>query len=772
MSVNRFSLMLCVAAVVVAGGLSVPGGVQASAGGRGLVNKAGGGAPELPVAWNEGNGLLGVVSATSVGYLPGSGEVLPGMGSYTYTLPLEVPAGVGVAPSLALQYSSANTGNGLVGVGWQVSGFSALTRCGAQWFGDGYVDAVEFGSLTDAAADQFCLDGQRLVRISGTHGQAGAVYHTLAESYAEIRLMAADGVGPTAWEVRLKDGRIRRYDVLEGNRFRGVTTNDGTYETLGAARAVWALREERDRAGNMLEVEYAPSSGLMPGHLALPGQPLWKEWVPKEIRYSAHKASGLLALRKVTFEYETFAYGTTLRPDAEYGFQATLPNALLTRLASITMHAPNPEQTMPVWQYRFSYESNTGTAGVSTSSGRSLLASVERCGRMNGQLAGCEWKKRFAWSQAAKVPSFTVQNLGTYPLNYGVGTSATGQGVVLKTLDANGDGKADVMMERRDWLQAVLGDEDGVVLDATLRLGQAGTGALSAPINVKGVGAYSSETRLGQSHGIDVNSDGKTELMAKVVTAGQSTVIADRCVQRLMRWEGSSDPATPGQFVNTSWASAEEACFGWPTHQQLWLDWDGDGRPDVLEAQDTIQYVPNGTPDPSEVVVPGTWKLRRNQGGVLGAQEDTTVKATCRGQVADLDGDERNELLTATEQNGDKCGKKVVIRGADKSNALTRTTYASVGLANEFAEMADPGTLEGDFNGDGLSDLLVLHPFVGANPANPGIRWNTGQGFGAEKSTTVINPGWSSFSRLVDHTPALRFPNDVIDSIAVCGCAT
>ena len=46
------------------------------------------------------------VAGSSTGYLPGSWNVDPG-GAFGYTMPLDVPAGrAGVAPSLALRYSS------------------------------------------------------------------------------------------------------------------------------------------------------------------------------------------------------------------------------------------------------------------------------------------------------------------------------------------------------------------------------------------------------------------------------------------------------------------------------------------------------------------------------------------------------------------------------------------------------------------------------------------------------------------------------------------
>lgn len=71
-----------------------------------------------------------IVRGDDVGYLPGGGQVTAD-GAFTYTIPLDVPAGLGVTPSLALHYSSRG-GNGPVGRGWSVAGSSsAIARCDA-----------------------------------------------------------------------------------------------------------------------------------------------------------------------------------------------------------------------------------------------------------------------------------------------------------------------------------------------------------------------------------------------------------------------------------------------------------------------------------------------------------------------------------------------------------------------------------------------------------------------------------------------------------------
>lgn len=109
-------------------------------------------------------------------------------GSANYTVPIVVPAGInGVTPEVALSYNS-QSGNGIAGFGWNLSGISTISRISATKYHDGQIDGVDFDNL-----DRFALDGQRLMLKNGTYGSNDAQYET--ENYSNLKIKSY-GVSP------------------------------------------------------------------------------------------------------------------------------------------------------------------------------------------------------------------------------------------------------------------------------------------------------------------------------------------------------------------------------------------------------------------------------------------------------------------------------------------------------------------------------------------------------------------------------------------------
>lgn len=75
-------------------------------------------------------------------------------GAATYAIPVALPPGTAsVVPNLSVFYSSQGR-NGLLGVGWTLSGLSSIGRCSRTVAQDGVLGGVNFD-----ANDRFCVDG-------------------------------------------------------------------------------------------------------------------------------------------------------------------------------------------------------------------------------------------------------------------------------------------------------------------------------------------------------------------------------------------------------------------------------------------------------------------------------------------------------------------------------------------------------------------------------------------------------------------------------------
>lgn len=158
-------------------------------------------------------------------------------GAATYRIPLWNPPGVGrVEPGLALVYDS-RSGNGTLGVGWSLEGFSTITRCNRSWAQDGAPAPV-----SNALLDRFCLDGQplKLTSAPGTHGQPGSTYATEIESFARVTAHGVAGAGPASFTVTTRNGLVYEYGTTADSRIHAGSTP--TVRT-------WALARVRDRAG-------------------------------------------------------------------------------------------------------------------------------------------------------------------------------------------------------------------------------------------------------------------------------------------------------------------------------------------------------------------------------------------------------------------------------------------------------------------------------------------------------------------------------------------
>lgn len=165
----------------------------------------------------KGDGVVGAIGGmVDVG----------GLGAATYTIPINVPQGIGgIQPNLSVVYNS-QSGNGLLGWGWNLAGASAITRTGADFYHDGFKKGVDFGYITGAGSginpigpntqrlfDRFSLDGQRLMLVEGLYyGQNNSQYKTEVDGMSKIVAYTETGIrGAAKFKVWTADGLVMEY---------------------------------------------------------------------------------------------------------------------------------------------------------------------------------------------------------------------------------------------------------------------------------------------------------------------------------------------------------------------------------------------------------------------------------------------------------------------------------------------------------------------------------------------------------------------------------
>jgi virulence plasmid B protein/VCBS repeat protein len=375
-------------------------------------------------------------------------------------VPIQVPPGVGgVEPKLSLAYNSRNP-NGMLGVGWTLTGLPSITRCPQTMPQDGARKPVAYN-----AADRFCLDGQRLILTSGTYGVAGSTYATEIDSFVKITAVGSAGTGPQSFVAKTKDGQTVEFGNSTDSRIPVATQ-----QTV----RVWSLSKAADAFGNAQIVTY----GLPP---VIASKTSEYNAYPLSIAYTSNTAQGVAPTNVVEFNYAT-------RTDVVKAYQGGRPFETSVRLSSLVTKTNGAMVTT----YTPTYET---TGGV-----RSIITSISQC----GQDGLCAAATRFGIGSSS-AGAYPAQAPAVLPLSQTESTSVNGK---WQSLDLNGDGKTDLVHLTdtpgvyRSWLS------NG---DGTFTIREFTTAADTA----LGTGVWQI---------LDVNSDGRADLIHMTTTSGLAKV--------------------------------------------------------------------------------------------------------------------------------------------------------------------------------------------------------------------------------------------------------
>ncbi|MFZ5497238.1 MAG: FG-GAP-like repeat-containing protein [Verrucomicrobiota bacterium] len=684
-----------------------------------------------PGTASQGNAVIGgwpnagINAQLAVGATAGELSV-DKSGAATYSIPIwTTPGTAGMEPKIALSYSS-QAGAGIAGFGWSLGGVSAVTRGPATLAVDGYVDGVDFDGN-----DQFYLDGQRLILVGGTHGQAGAEYRTELETFTKVVANGTAGNGPASFTAWTKAGLVIQFGH----------TADATFDAYGRAEKFsWSVNRITDTKGNYMDFVYEKDGANGVHRLA-------------RINYTGnHLISPYASLR---FEYED-------RPDWSRGYAAGSPVSNLKRLKSIrSCYGESVART-----YTLGYAEREFT-------GRSLLTSLTETGadgKSYPALAFDYGTPAYGWEQPPNfnfTPTyFLADNLGNDNKGYPAGTGF---------VDLNGDGRTDFVIKRdgagvdnaqlntgTGWSESIdyrlpyplaiasdskdTGarfvdfDADGLVDFVYRRLDANGNPDPNANkawrnngsgwTDVTGQWGLPAPTARDTSSGsdfskhagrfVDLNGDGRADFVAFITPGGAKTNIAAYL-------NTGSGWAYDGSYSNLL-VSVDIA-----DKQARFLDLNGDGLPDIVAAYkngSTVEHYTwlnngSGWNTDTSYHLP-TW---------IAEKDEPRVGA----EFVDLNGDGLIDLIWARET-------PLPVVSGFALNTGAGWNINATGLGNftppaEFGreDYASGGATFMDFNADGLPDLLMARHL--ADVTSKSVHIGSGSGWQPATDTSWHLPG-------------------------------
>jgi RHS repeat-associated protein len=644
--------------------------------------------------------LISVIAPAMAGDAPPA-MALPGQfgvsatGAAGYTIPIAVPPGTaGMAPSLSLNYSSQN-GDGIVGLGWALSGLPSIVRCPRTIAQDsGVHGGVNYDSDGGTGTnDRFCLDGQRLIMTIGTHyGADGTEYRTEIESFSRIIAHGSAGHGPAWFEVHMKSGQIMEFGNSVDSRVLAVG--------IATARA-WALNKVSDLKGNYFTVTYvcSPSGSVCTDTL----RTTYGEAYPLEIKYPGNTVSD-------PYNYVRFSYES--RPDnATPQYQAGSLIQARKRLTNIKTYTGN---TSVVLDYRLAYDT-MDMANHPT--WRSRLASVTLCD--GAGTPACLPATSLTWQGSRDTISATTSTISGIPAGPVFG-------------DFNGDGRTDII--------------GGVTLTGAEGCPDPITGSVTRLLS-NGDGTFAS-SNIAVDYGCNLggpswSSLGGTSLLGAPDVDGDG--ISDLYLQQeQFPAGGGPEVLIPYQLANFGSGTFHETDYSvqsiipWP-RPYFHIDTNGDGKEDFI-------YVTS-----SATTYPGDFDGDGCTDWLMVDSSSATISYSCNPAVSSITVTSQigtsssGDQITVGDFNGDGIDDILVTR-ASAAGSLYFSTGAALaaGLTPPPSGWGSYIVVAGDWNADGKDDVAL----VNASGSSQSIYLSTGAAF--QTAGTSFTTSGSAAPQAVD----------------------
>lgn len=624
-----------------------------------------------------------------VGAIGGSVDV-SGLGGATYTIPIQVPEGLGgIQPNLAIGYNNQG-GNGLLGWCWDLQGISCISRLGTTLYHDGKMSGVDFND------DRFALDGQRLIGVSGSYGGNGSEYRTEMDGMAKIVSYSSSGInGPAYFKVWLPNGNVAYYGYLQDSRITLQQEEDV---------CLWLLSKIEDRNGNYMTYSYNQGGA---------------SYTLSQISYGGNYEAGINCSYFVRFYYSP-------RTDEEKSFigNSTLDHRMLldsiavkrsgTELHKYTFHYFTPDFSNGYYYHRLnqidftcgneSYKPTLVEWG-NNDYGNTINGLTKDIRLTNGAIPSFNNKIKFTGdfngdgytdvllyyvnSDGDKVASYYLnksiingqqvfQFIDTIPLSDDIDW--------IYVSDLNGDGLDDLILSSRH--NTFIG-KDKLNIDAYLSLVNA-QGVFSFSLVDKDFGEFKIKKKYKE-----------TILIGDFLGEGKQSFLVQEC---------DDDKATPRLFYIT-YTGNRLISTQFPSSMVLDVDrmfacdFNGDGISEIYYSDE-------------ETNATGLKRIRKNNAGYYYEQVNNGMLSPWHQLFSgDFNGDGKLDLLTYVEDGSGNGGWHIqYFKESELSWPAYNISNQTMGIGNpgnhgySLKNLSEP-TYEfvsvGDFNGDGKSDIAV-----------------------------------------------------------------
>ena len=596
----------------------------------------------------------------ATGATPGSLSVSHS-GSANYSIPILMPPGPGgfIPPRLSIDYTS-DAGNGLLGVGFMLTGVSKIERCPRT---DPFLDSETWPVEWDEPAAEghpygLCLDGKKLIPVETA--PPIKTYRLFDDPSITVKVKDSDATGPLSFDLFDGDGNVQTYGGTAESRLQNTLVRYEPGSGKNAAKlgndAVlsWAVSSIRNRFGVTATYGYDKEAHA-------------------ETQDSVPFTAVEQRIRDISYGRTKMTFGYEARSDTTDRYVRGFHTSTTRRLTSIDVHVNVIGGDTVARKYVLTYE-----ASLAPLTKRSRLGSIQEC---DGK-GVCRVPISFKWQEESV--DFRPEEPGVSLNDF---EGEFGRVSHISVVDLNNDGKDDIILRtgteaHPTWSYALSNGSNLGALQST----DLPPGVLDLEEEWSTVGGWVPPVEppwvrkrkfriYDQLIATDLDGDGKPELAMWDTSNGVSGF-------KFFNVDVTNGHATP--FLTSL------------SHVMPYIaDLNGDGLPEVI----------------TKVVDVG-WKVKINQASNPGTFVlwDHTIPGSVLPDLAhstfeDIDGDGRLELLGGAPDNFENYRSFVIPRFDRPQNySGFGQTYMKVPVGSSAYSRA----LSADLNGDGLLDHLTV----------------------------------------------------------------